>query len=219
MNDDTQGQAGGAKPVDPGDQGTPAVPQQQQPAQPRQPAQPIPPAPPSASGTPPATGRSAVGTSQTAKQPSVAAGATAQQGAGTPTPPPPKDEKPANFQLGTMLGDNIKLTLQPHPDTKFDDTYFVKLLAGSISLSKAEKKRIIDAIPKLKQWQVDELINIFEEEKKKFANLSERHVPQLKKLEKQHFEEWQDIEMEQEQSGKAEEDKQKADEIRKNLGL
>jgi len=118
-----------------------------------------------------------------------------------------------------MLGDNIKLTLQAHPDTNFDDAYFVKLLAGSISLSKAEKVRIVEAIPKLKQWQIDELVNIFEEEKKKFAQLSERHVPQLKKLEKQHYEEWQDIEMGQQKSGKAEEDKEKADEIRRNLGL
>jgi hypothetical protein len=141
-----------------------------------------------------------------------------QPGAGAP-PPPPKDETPANFQLGTLVGDDIKLTLQAHPDTKFEDIYFVKLLAGSISLSKSEKKRIIDAISKLKQWQIDELVNIFEEERKKFAQLSERHVPQLKKLEKQHFEEWKDIELEQVQTGKVEEDKEKADEIRKNLGL
>lgn len=233
MNDDTQGQTGGAAPANQGDQGTPATPQPQQPtpppaaptpppAQPQAPATPAPPAQP----TPPPAQPQApgVGTPPPPPPPPPAGGTPPAggqpitPGTGTP-PPPPKDEKPANFQLGTMLGDKIKLTLQAHPDTKFDDTYFVKLLAGSISLSKAEKKRIIDAIPKLKQWQVDELINIFEEEKKKFAQLSERHVPQLKKLEKQHFEEWQDIEMEQQQSGKAEEDKAKADEIRKNLGL
>jgi hypothetical protein len=219
MNDDTQGQTGGATPANQGDQGTPATPQPQQPVQPQQPtpppAQPTPPpaqpVEPPATPTPPPAQPQAPATPTPPAQPQA-------PGTGTP-PPPPKDEKPANFQLGTMLGDKIKLTLQAHPDTKFDDVYFVKLLAGSISLSKAEKKRIIDAIPKLKQWQVDELINIFEEEKKKFAQLSERHVPQLKKLEKQHFEEWQDIEMEQQQSGKAEEDKAKADEIRKNLGL
>lgn len=204
MDENTQGQTGGAQPVNPGDQGSPAAPQQ--PTQPTQPATPTP--PPlqpavSSTGTPP---------------PPPASGMPPVSEPATP-PPPPKDEKPANFQLGTMLGDNIKLKLQGHPDTQFDDTYFVKLLAGSISLSKAEKKRIVDAIPKLKQWQVDELINIFEEEKKKFAQLSERHVPQLQKLEKQHFEEWQDIEMEQQQTGKADEDKAKADEIRKSLGL
>lgn len=207
-------------PVQPDPVQPPAAP----PTPPTPPAQPTPgpaaptppPAQPAAPGVgtppPPPTG----GTPPPAGQPPVAG--AAQPGAGTP-PPPPKDEKPANFQLGTMLGEKITLTLQAHPDTKFDDTFFVRLLAGSISLSKAEKVRIIEAIPKLKQWQVDELVNIFEEEKKKFAQLSERHVPQLKKLEKQHFEEWQDIEMEQKQSGKVEEDKEKADEIRKNLGL
>jgi hypothetical protein len=138
---------------------------------------------------------------------------------GTPPDQTKKEEKPANFQLGTMLGDDINITLPPHPETEFDDKHFLKLLAASISLSKAEKMRILEAIPKLKQWQVDELINIFEEERKKFAQLSERHVPQLKKLEKQHFEEWKDIEMEQEKEVKSEEDKQKAEEIRKQLGL
>lgn len=149
-----------------------------------------------------------------------ASGSDASGGASESRPnPAKKDEKPANFQLGTMLEDNIKISLPEHPETQFDDRHFLKLLAGSISLSKIEKKRIIEAIPKLKQWQVDELINIFEEEKKKFAQLSERHVPQLKKLEKQHYEEWRDIEMEQEKETKSEEDKKKADEIRKKLGL
>jgi len=134
-------------------------------------------------------------------------------------PPPPQDDKPANFQLGMLFKEPIKIKLPAHPDTKFDDDFFIKLLAGSISLSRAEKKRIIDAVPKLQQWQVDELVNIFEEEKKKFAQLSQRHVPQLEKLAKQHYEEWRDIELEEVKTSKAEEDKSKADEIRKKLGL
>jgi len=140
-------------------------------------------------------------------------------GMGMPPPPPPEDNTPANFQLGTLFVDPIKVKLLPHPDTKFEDDYFLKLLASSISLSRLEKKRIIDAVPKLQQWQVDELINIFEEEKQKFAQLSKRHVPQLEKLAKQHYEEWRDIELEDVRTSKAEEDKSKADEIRKKLGL
>ncbi len=131
----------------------------------------------------------------------------------------PEDTTPANFQLGALFTDGIKIKLQPHPDTKFDDDKFLMLLASSISLSKAEKKRIIDAVPKLKQWQVDELITIFEEEKKKFSQLSKKHVPQLEKLAKQHYEDWKDLEMGQEQQGKQEEEQKKADEIRKSLGL
>ncbi|MBN1494907.1 hypothetical protein JW911_04200 [Candidatus Peregrinibacteria bacterium] len=136
-----------------------------------------------------------------------------------PPPPPPEDNTPANFQLGALFKDPIKIKLQPHPDTKFEDEKFLMLLASSISLSRLEKKRIIEAVPKLQQWQVDELINIFEEEKQKFAQLSKRHVPQLEKLAKQHYEEWRDIELEDVKTEKAQEDKGKADEIRKKLGL
>jgi len=139
-------------------------------------------------------------------------------GMGMP-PPPPVDDTPANFQLGSLFKEPIKIKLPAHPDTKFDDALFLKLLASSISLSRLEKKRIVDAVPKLQQWQVDELINIFEEEKKKFAQLSSRHVPQLEKLAKQHYEEWRDIELEEVKVSKAEEDKNQADEIRKKLGL
>lgn len=212
MNQDNSQNPGDqpAKPTPPPGAGAPTPPPSGQP--PAGTPTPPPGQPPAGAPTPPPGGPPAAGQPPT--------GMPTPPPGGAPTPPkPPKDEKPANFQLGTMLGDEIKLTLPAHPETKFDDTKFLKLLAGSISLSKAEKKRIIEAVPKLKQWQVDELINIFEEEKKKFAQLSERHVDQLKKLEKQHFEEWRDLVMEQKQEAKAEEEKGEAEEIRKKLGL
>ncbi|MBI5412762.1 hypothetical protein HZA42_00255 [Candidatus Peregrinibacteria bacterium] len=137
--------------------------------------------------------------------------------AGTP-PLPPKPSKPANFQLGSKLGQQLKMKIPPH-SLSFDEQYFLHLLAGSISLTKDEKLRIVESIQKLKQSQVDELIKIFEEERKKFAELGEEHVPQLEKLAQQHFEDWVDIEMKQEQGSKAQEDAQKAEEIRKQLGL
>lgn len=84
---------------------------------------------------------------------------------------------------------------------------------------KDEKRKIIESVPKLKQSQIDELIKIFEEEKRKFAELSKKHVPQLEQLAQKHFEEWVDLETEQEQKQKSEEDKTKAEEIRKQLGL
>jgi primosomal protein N' len=139
--------------------------------------------------------------------------------AGAPPAPKEEDTTPANFQLGQLFVEGIKVKLAEHPETKFDENEFLMLLASSISLSKAEKKRIIEAIPKLKQWQVDELMNIFKEEKQKFAQLSKKHVPQLEKLAKQHFEEWRDIEVGEEQATASTEDAAKADEIRKNLGL
>ncbi|MBT4916843.1 hypothetical protein HON58_00200, partial [Candidatus Peregrinibacteria bacterium] len=133
-------------------------------------------------------------------------------------PQQPEDTTPANFQLGTKLPAQLK-TKAPGSELKYDEEYFIRLLAGSISLSKDEKKRIIDSIPKLKQAQIDELVRIFEEEKQKFAALSQKHVPQLEKLAQQHFDEWMQLEDEQVQTGKKEEDSSKADEIRKNLGL
>jgi hypothetical protein len=141
----------------------------------------------------------------------------AQPGAASP-PPPPKPSKPANFQLGAKLPPVLRIKVPAH-QLKFDEQYFLHLLAGSISLTRDEKARIVESIPKLKQTQIDELIRIFEEERRKFAELGEEHMPQLEKLAQQHFEDWVDIEMKQEQTGKADEAAKKAEEIRKQLGL
>ncbi|MDD3861363.1 MAG: hypothetical protein PHP74_00490 [Candidatus Gracilibacteria bacterium] len=133
-------------------------------------------------------------------------------------PVEPEDTTPANFQLGTKFPPKLNVTCPAH-ELNFNEEYFIRLLAGSISLSKDEKKRIVESIPKLKQAQIDELIRIFEEEKQKFAALSKKHVPQLEKLADQHYKEWMDLETEFFQEGKKQEDTSKADEIRKQLGL
>jgi len=139
-------------------------------------------------------------------------------GAGGTGAPEPEDTTPANHQIGGLLPDVITLQLPLHA-LKFDEQKFLHLLAGSISLTKDEKKRIIDSLPRLKQSQVDELMRIFEEERAKFAELSAKHVDQLKKLESQHYADWKDLEIEQKASAKKEEDSAQADEIRKKLGL
>jgi hypothetical protein len=136
-------------------------------------------------------------------------------GAGAPAQ---EDTTPANFQLGTKLPAQLKVKC-PANEMKFDEDYFIRLLAGSISLSKDEKKKIVESIPKLKQAQIDELIRIFEEEKQKFAALSKKHVPQLEKLAQQHHDEWMDLENDTQLSSQKQEDSAKAEEIRKNLGL
>lgn len=136
----------------------------------------------------------------------------------TPPQPPKEDTTPANYQIGKHLPKVINVKIPPH-SLQFDEQYFLHMLAGSISLTRDEKKRIIDSMPRLKQAQVDELIRIFEEERRKFAELSAKHVEQLKKLEKQHWAEWQDLELAQKASEKKEEDTAKAEEIRKKLGL
>lgn len=141
---------------------------------------------------------------------------------GQPMPPlpvpPPEDETPANFRLGEKLPAVLKVKVPPH-ELNFDEQHFLHMLAGSISLTRDEKKKIVESIPKLKQSQIDELIHIFEEEREKFAQLSKKHVDQLEKLAQKHFEEWMDLETEFDQQNKAQEDAQKAEEIRKQLGL
>lgn len=143
-----------------------------------------------------------------------------QTGAPVPPPPPKTDEDttPANFQLGQLIPATINISL-PQNTLNFDQDQFLRLLAGSISLTKEEKLRIINSIPKLRQQQVDELIRIFEEEKRKFAALSKKHVPQLEKLAKKHAEDWKDIELEFKKESITEKENAEADEIRKKLGL
>lgn len=131
---------------------------------------------------------------------------------------PPEDTTPANFQLGALLPAKLDVPIQAH-ELSFDEDKFIRLLAGSISLSRDEKKRIIDTIPKLKQSQIDELIRIFEEEKMKFSQLSKKHVPQLEKLAKQHAQDWQDLEASYRSEQKKADDQAAADEIRKSLGI
>lgn len=129
-----------------------------------------------------------------------------------------EDNTPANFNIGHLVPQDIKIKIPEH-NLKFDENKFLRLLAGSISLNKEEKKRIIDSVPKLRQVQIDELIRIFEEEIQKFAQLSKKHVPQLEKMAKQQYQDWLDIETAYTASKRKEEDNAKADEIRKSLGL
>jgi hypothetical protein len=58
-----------------------------------------------------------------------------------------------------------------HPLTTFDEVNFLELLQNSLSLNPFEKKRVIDAIPTLSQFQIDELIKVFEDEREEFKKL------------------------------------------------
>jgi hypothetical protein len=107
----------------------------------------------------------------------------------------------------------------PHPNTQFDEAKFLELLAGSISLTIGEKQKIIGAIPQLSQFQIDELIKIFEEEKQKFTELEKKHAEQLAELEKKHAASWQDLESKAKEEAKKTEEQKKTDELRKSLGL
>lgn len=145
--------------------------------------------------------------------------------AGTPPPPmwtwtPPKDEGPVvpiwSFGRDASFRSNIKLP--PHT-TKVDDQLFLRLLAWSISLTIDEKKKIIENFWSLSQYQVDELIKIFEEEKSKFSALDVKHRDQLRALERQHAIAWDAFEAEGQQKAQSQVEDVQAEQIRKSLGL
>lgn len=122
-----------------------------------------------------------------------------------------------NKQQQQQFMSSVKIP--PHPKTTFDEAKFLQLLAGSISLTINEKKKIIDAVPQLSQFQIDELIKIFEEEKQKFTELEKKHAEQLAELEKKHASSWKDLEAKAEEDATKSDEEKKAEELRKSLGI
>ena len=55
------------------------------------------------------------------------------------------------------------IRLPPH-QLELDEGRFLRLLAGCVCLLKEEKRKIIKAAPRLSQYQIDELIEIWEDE-------------------------------------------------------
>jgi hypothetical protein len=126
-----------------------------------------------------------------------------------------------DYRFGSIAASltNDHVSLPPHPETAFDETRFLTLLRGSISLTRDEKWRIIQAVPKLSQFQIDELQKILEDERRKFSELSPKHLQQLMKLEQRHAEDWKDLQSFMIQKGAKQEEESKMDDIRKQLGL
>ncbi len=126
-----------------------------------------------------------------------------------------------NYRFGALMGalNNDNVIVPGHPDTQFDEQLFLTLLRGSISLTRDEKWRIIQAIPKLSQFQVDELQKILEEEQRKFAELSPKHLLQLQRLEQKHAGDWQDLQAFTIQQAQKQDEQSEAEAIRKQLGL
>ena len=71
-----------------------------------------------------------------------------------------------------------------------DRATFLSLLAGSISLSKDEKGRVITTLPKLELRQVEELVRIFQEERATFQALPANQHAQLRILAVQSAFDW-----------------------------
>lgn len=126
-----------------------------------------------------------------------------------------------DYRFGSVMVklNNDNISVPAHAETSFDEQQFLTLLRGSISLTRDEKWRIIQAIPKLSQFQLDELQKILVEEKAKFSQLSPKHLKHLLQLEKKHAEDWKDLQSLYVQQGAKKKEQSQADEIRKQLGL
>jgi hypothetical protein len=126
-----------------------------------------------------------------------------------------------DYRFGSIVDGltNANIAIPEHPQAVFDEQRFLTLLRGSISLTRDEKWRIIQAVPKLSQFQVDELQKILEEERRKFSELSPKHLLQLMKLEQKHAQDWIDLQTVAVQQEAKSQEEQQAEEIRKQLGL
>ena len=128
---------------------------------------------------------------------------------------PSTDSNARAGQLGKR--DKHIFQIPPHPNTTFDEEYFLALLEGSISLTMEEKKRVIEAIPRLRIEQINELIAIFEEEKQKFSELEKEFADDVAKLKKERENEMVQTEVKQEEQSEAVEDEAEAEALKKKL--
>ncbi|MDD3144707.1 MAG: hypothetical protein PHV23_01190 [Candidatus Gracilibacteria bacterium] len=108
-------------------------------------------------------------------------------------------------------------------EVEVDASNFLDLLKFSLSLNTLEKKRVIDAVPTLSQFQFDELTKVFSEEREKFRELAKEHPEDIKKLVSKQQKEWIELgdlyKSELEAKEKESEDKNKIDDIKSSLGL
>lgn len=110
-----------------------------------------------------------------------------------------------------------------HPETTFNELVFIDLLEHSLSLSVFEKKRVIDNIPLLSQFQIDELIKVFEDERVEFRKLVSTEWEIIKWLVIKAQNEWEELKDiyadEEAQNAQLTEDLKKAEELKKNLWI
>ncbi|MDR0772399.1 MAG: hypothetical protein LBF15_05230 [Candidatus Peribacteria bacterium] len=130
-----------------------------------------------------------------------------------------------NTQITEKQVDEIILALMKKhsKDVVVKVEEFHDLLKYSLSLSTMEKKRVVDAVPTLSQFQFDELTKVFEDERVKFKELAGKHPEDIKKLVAKQQKEWLelgDIYKLEEEKARAESGNQaKIDDVKKSLGL
>ena len=123
-------------------------------------------------------------------------------------------------EVDAIVLDLLKKHLE---EVKVEEQEFLDLLRHSLSLNTAEKKRVVDAVPTLSQFQFDELTKVFTEERVKFKDLAQEHPDDIKKLLVKQQAEWLQLgdlyKSEWENKKLEEESKIKEEEIKKSLGL
>lgn len=127
-------------------------------------------------------------------------------------------------QLQNDISSKIFLELiKNHPLTIFNEENFLELLEHSLSLNVYEKKRVIDAIPTLSQFQIDELVKVFEDEREEFKKLMWSEAEAIKDLVIKSREWWLQLEdiyiQEKKQAEKVSEDQAKIDDLKNSLWL
>ena len=131
----------------------------------------------------------------------------------------------SDLQIQVTEVDAIVLALlEKHlEEVSVNEQDFLDLLRHSLSLNTQEKKRVIDAVPTLSQFQFDELTKVFTEERVKFKDLAQEHPDDIKKLLVKQQSEWLQLGdlYKSEEENKLVEDQAKAkeEEIKRSLGL
>lgn len=134
---------------------------------------------------------------------------------------PPQDDQ-AKPQI--IVDNALFLELSSvHPLSEFDEKYFLDLLEHSLSLSLFEKKRVVDAIPTLSQFQIDELHKVFEDEREEFKKLFPKEGDTIREFAKKAKTEWEQLYdiylQERKAKASASADQDKIDALKEQLGL
>jgi hypothetical protein len=98
-----------------------------------------------------------------------------------------EEKKISEQDVDTIILNLIKLH---SAEVEMDESNFLDLLKFSLSLNTMEKKRVVDAISNLSQFQIDELMKVFSEERIKFKDLAKEHPEDIKKLVVKQQAEW-----------------------------
>lgn len=105
-------------------------------------------------------------------------------------------EKKEDYQLQYNQDEALYVLFDLFPSiglNSIQKKQFEELLSYSLSLNYEEKIRVIDALPTLSRFQVDELMKVWMDEGKKFEELGEEHPEDIVKLKKICTENWIEI--------------------------